>query len=79
MTPKIVSPDEEIIKQNDTGLFFYMISQGACEVRIRDIKGIEKTKVKIHDVNYFWKKQVNYKAKIKHFIKRKLRINVNNY
>ena len=43
------------------------------------INSSKKTKVRIHDVNYFWKKQVSYKAKVKHFLKRKLRINVNNY
>jgi hypothetical protein len=43
------------------------------------INSSKKIKVRIHDVNYFWKKQVSYKAKVKHFLKRKLRINVNNY
>tara|TARA_B100001996_G_C18665859_1_gene594853 strand:+ start:559 stop:1596 length:1038 start_codon:yes stop_codon:yes gene_type:complete len=33
----------------------------------------------IKNVNYFWNTEVNYKNKIKHFLKRKFRINVNNY
>ncbi len=38
-----------------------------------------KKKVILYNVDHFWKTEVNYKNKIKHFIKRKLRINVNNY
>ena len=38
-----------------------------------------KERVSIKSVNYFWNRDVNYKNKIKHFLKRKLRINVNNY
>lgn len=39
----------------------------------------EKETVVIRSVNYFWNKDVNYKFKVKHFLKRKLRINVTNY
>lgn len=35
--------------------------------------------VNIKSVNYFWNRDVNYKNKIKHILKRKLRINVTNY
>ena len=39
----------------------------------------EKKKVVLYNVGHYWKTEVNYKNKIKHYIKRKFRINVNNY
>jgi len=35
--------------------------------------------VTLYNVQHFWKTEVNYKNKIKHYVKRKFRINVNNY
>ena len=40
---------------------------------------LKKTKNKIYSVGYFWKKDVGFKDKTKHHIKRKLRLNVRNY
>ena len=39
----------------------------------------KRSTISINNVDYFWKKEVNYKNKIKHQLKRKLRINVTNY
>jgi hypothetical protein len=38
-----------------------------------------KRQMKIHSVSYFWNRDVNIKQKIKHSIKRKLRLNNKNY
>jgi len=38
-----------------------------------------RSDITLYNVGYFWNKEVNYKNKIKHQIKRRLRINVNNY
>lgn len=39
----------------------------------------KKKMITLYNVDHFWKTEVNYKNKIKHYIKRKFRINVNNY
>ena len=71
---------EQIIKSKNLVLEKYnFVFRMIDIVEGRDTDFNNRSYVSLKNVDYFWKKEVNYKNKIKHQIKRKLRINVNNY
>tara|TARA_B100001939_G_scaffold345837_1_gene363334 strand:- start:344 stop:1375 length:1032 start_codon:yes stop_codon:yes gene_type:complete len=71
---------EEILKSKNLVIDKYNFVSRIIEI-VEDSKADinKRSNISINNVDYFWKKEVNYKNKIKHQLKRKLRINVTNY